>query len=82
MELSKQEIFSLSHYTNVYRDDCERKIRRIRRNKAMLNARFESLPDVVIHNDGIESPDQEIAYLKECKAKAVIIKKKLELLKK
>lgn len=82
MDLTKSELSKLINYTAVFRWDCERKIRRIRRNKDMLDKRFNEIPTKIAEEDGIASPDEEIEMLKESKAEAVIIKKKLELAKK
>ena len=81
MDLSKKEIATLVRYTDVYRNDCERAIRRIRRNKDYLVARYENLGEEFCREDGIPHPDQEIQMLKELKAEAVIIKKKLQLIR-
>lgn len=81
MDLSRKEIATLARYTDVYRNNCERAIRRIRRNKDYLVARYENLGEEFCKEDGIPHPDQEIQMLKELKAEAVILKKKLQLIK-
>jgi hypothetical protein len=73
MNLSIDEIRDLISHTDVFRNDCERNIRRIRRNRDVILNRHEIMPD------DFEHPDSEIQYYKDRKAKAVIIKKKLLL---
>lgn len=82
MELSNQEISKLIGYADTFRNDCERQIRRIRRNIVMLNERFNEIPEEVALEDGVTSPESDIEYLKELKSESVIIKKKLALNKK
>ena len=76
MELTIKEIRDLKRYTNVYRNDCERKIRRIRRNFDLIQARYEVMEE--IEEGGCLSPSDEIEELKLFKAEAVIISKKLD----
>lgn len=81
MNLSRQEISKLIKYSDEYRNNCERHIRRVRRNMNYLVKRYDSLGEDFCKEDGIPHPDQEISMLKESKAEAVIIKKKLILLR-
>ena len=80
MDLSKRELNKISLYTDVFRKDCERNIRKIKRNIDELNNRHNDLPDGWAEENGILSPKQEIDHLVEQKAEAVIIKKKVQLL--
>lgn len=77
---TKEEKQQMISHSNVYRSECERKIRRIRRNKKMLSERFDSMSDQYILDNGVVSPDDEIEYLKKCKARSVIIKRKIILI--
>lgn len=79
MEFTKEELKSLIRYCNTQRHNDERVIRRIRRNYQGILDRFNSMPEEVISQDGVLHPDEEIAMLVESKAKAVILKKKLQL---
>ena len=80
MEMTEKDLMRISHYSDVFRNNCERKIRKIKRNMAMLNKEYESLPAEVIEDCGFVSPAQEISDLVEQKAEAVIIKKKVQFL--
>lgn len=80
MDLSKRELNKVSLYSDVFRKDCERKIRQIKRNIDELNKRHNDLPEGWAEENGIPSPNQEIEHLVEQKAEAVIIKKKVQLL--
>ena len=82
MELSKQELSKLIGYTDVFRNDCERNIRRIRRNFDLINKQFQETPEEVALDSGLTSPADDIEHLKELKAESVIIKKKLILSRK
>lgn len=81
MNLSKQELSKLIRYSDDFRSQCERHIRRIRRNKEMLDQRHAMYDQAFVDENGILSPDEEIDHLKTQKAEAVIIKKKLKLIK-
>lgn len=76
MELTIREMRDLKRYTTVYRNDCERQIRRIRRNFDLIQANYAALEE--IEEGGSRSPSEEIDHLKLCKAEAVLISKKLD----
>ena len=78
MELTIKDIRDLKRYTNVYRNDCERKIRRIRRNFDLIQANYDGMPEEIIRDNGIMHPAEEIEELKLFKAEAVLISKKLD----
>ena len=82
MKLSDQELSKLIGYTDVFRKDCERNIRRIRRNFDHINEQFNSTPEEIALESGITSPADDIEHLKGLKAESVIIKKKLILARK
>lgn len=78
MELTIREMRDLKRYTTVYRNDCERQIRRIRRNFDLIQANYEAMPEDMIEGSGIVHPSEEIEELKLFKAEAVLISKKLD----
>jgi len=81
MKLTGYEIQQLQHMTMVYRNDRERKLRRIRRNIDALQASYDELPKRYIESDCILSPQEEMDQLKVDKAEAVAINKKLQIMK-
>ena len=78
MELTIKEMLDLKSYTTVYRNDCERKIRRIRRNFDFIQANYDAMPEEIIEDNYIIPPSEEIEELKLFKAEAVLISKKLD----
>lgn len=81
MNLTGYEIQQLQHMTHVFRNDCERKLRRIRRNRQSLQAQYDEMPDWYIEDNAIMSPQEEIDHLRIEKAEAVAINKKLQVMK-
>lgn len=79
MNMTKQDLRDLIRYCNTQRHNDERVIRRIKRNYHGIMERYNKIPKELISEDGIMSPDEEIQMLVDSKAKATILKKKLEL---
>lgn len=79
MNMTKEDILDLIKFCNTQRHNDERVIRRIKRNYKGIMERYEKIPKELIYEDCILSPDEEIEMLVESKAKATILKKKLEL---
>lgn len=79
MNMTKEDLMDLIKYCNTQRHNDERVIRRIKRNYKGIMERYNQIPKELISEDGIMSPDEEIQMLVDSKAKATILKKKLEL---
>lgn len=68
MKLEKSEIENLIEFTKTYRSERERRIRRVRRNRDVIQERYDRLPEEVIYEDGMMSPNEEIEALVRDKA--------------
>lgn len=81
MNLTGYEIQQLQTMVNVFRNDCERKLRKIRRNRKLLQDNYDAFPKCYIEDNGIQSPQEEIDCLRLEKAEAVTLNKKLQVMK-
>lgn len=79
LNFTDKEIRTLIRYCDVKRDNDERNMRRIRRNLTPMQERYDSIPKQLINEDGIPSPKEELEYLSQSKAEAVVLKQKLKL---
>lgn len=79
LNFTDKEIRTLIRYCDVKRDNDERNMRRIRRNLTSMQERYDSIPKQLINEDGIPSPKEELEYLSQSKAEAVVLKQKLKL---
>lgn len=79
MELTNTELNRLKRYARVYREDCERKMRKIRRNIDKIQDRYIEL-SIADPDGGHISPKDDLKYLKDCKAEATLMIKKIELI--
>ena len=79
MNFTDKEIRTLIRYCDVKRGNDERNMRRIRRNLTSMQESYDSIPKDIINQDGIPSPREELEYLSQSKAEAVVLKKKLKL---
>ena len=80
IELSKQDLVSLKNFTNVALHKINLDLRRIRRNKTLIQEQYDNIPKHIIIEDGITSPDEDIEDLKIARQEARLLDAKLSKL--
>lgn len=77
IELSKQDLVSLKNFTNVALHKINLDLRRIRRNKTLIQEQYDNTPKSIIIESGITSPDEDIEDLKIARQEARLLDAKL-----
>lgn len=77
-DFSIQDLVKLKNFTNVALHKINLDLRRIRRNKALIQEQYDSIPKNIIFESGITSPDEDIEDLKIARQEARLILAKIE----
>lgn len=80
IELSTRDLVQLKSFTNVALHKINLDLRRIRRNKTLIQEQYDNTPQHIIIEDGIASPDEEIEDLKIARQEARLLDAKLSKL--
>lgn len=76
--MTTEDINRLLIYTDMAIHKFNLELRKVRRNKDLIQDRYDRTPSEIIRDSGIESPDEQIESIKAEKDIAVFIRKKLE----
>lgn len=79
MDFTLNELINLKQCVSVYRLDCDRRLRKVKRNKALINERYNEVPDQFREEMGLETAEQQIDDFVMMKKEAVILSKKLDI---
>lgn len=79
MDFTLSELLNLKQCVTVYRLDCDRRLRKVKRNKPLINDRYNEVPEQLRKEIGLESAEQQIDNFVTMKKEAVILSKKLDI---
>lgn len=76
-QFTLQELYRLESFAQTSMKKLDLELRKIRRNKELIQSRYDSMPKELIIEDGIMSPDEQIESIKENKQMIKAIKLKI-----
>lgn len=76
-QFTLQELYRLESFAQTSMKKLDLELRKIRRNKELIQSRYDSMPKELIIEDGIMSPDEQIESIKESKQMIKAIKLKI-----
>lgn len=77
IKLSLQDLIQLKSFTGVALHKINLDLRRVRRNKTLIQERYNKTPKQIIIDNGTTSPDEDIEDLKIARQEARLIDSKL-----
>lgn len=76
-QFTLQELYRLESFAQTSMKKLDLELRKIRRNKELIQSRYDNMPKELIIEDGIMSPDEQIESIKENKQMIKAIKLKI-----
>lgn len=80
MDFTLQELHKLKRCVLVYHSDCDRRLRRVRRNRDIIDSRYNSVPKELAEELGFESAESQIKDFVLKKKQAIVLSKKIDLI--
>lgn len=77
-QFTLQELRQLESFANKAMHKLELELRKIRRNRKLIQQKYDDTPKELIIDDGIMSPDEQIESIKQDKQSAKTLKLKIQ----
>jgi hypothetical protein len=77
-QFTLQELRQLESFANKAMHKLELELRKIRRNRRLIQQKYDDTPKELIIDDGIMSPDEQIESIKQDKQSAKTLKLKIQ----
>ena len=77
-QFTLQELRQLESFANKAMHKLELELRKIRRNRRLIQQKYDDTPKEMIIDDGIMSPDEQIESIKQDKQSAKTLRLKIQ----
>lgn len=77
-QFTLQELYRLESFASTSMHKFDLELRKVRRNKALIQERYDSMPKSLILEDCILSPDEMIESIKQSKQEVKAIRLKIK----